>query len=266
MKVKTNGTIINYEIEGPEGAPVVMVSHGIATSLEIWTQVSRHLSAKYRVIRYDSRGHGGSDAPKGDYSLEMLGDDAVGMMDALNIRKVHYGGLSLGGMTAIGMAINHPDRLHSAICCDARGTATAEFVEGWKERIKNVREKGMEVLVEPTVSRWLTKAFYENKTSTDPLRTLIRNTPVDGYCGSAVALQGLNYGPRLGNIKVPMLYLTGAQDGGAPPAVMREMAEQTSGAQFVEIPNAGHISTVEQPKAVADAIDKFIGSRAARAA
>lgn len=266
MKIKTNGTTINYEIEGPEGAPVVMVSHGIATSLAIWTQVSKHLSSKYRVIRYDSRGHGGSDAPKGDYSLEMLGDDAIGMMDALGIRKVHYGGLSLGGMTAIGMALNHAGRLHSAICCDARGTATAEFVEGWKDRIRSVREKGMKVLVEPTVSRWLTKGFYEDKVRTDPLRTLISNTPVDGYCGSAVALQGLNYGPRLGQIKVPMLYLTGAQDGGAPPAVMREMAEQTPGAQFVEIPNSGHISTVEQPKAVADAIDKFIGSLASRAA
>lgn len=266
MKIKANGTTINYEIEGPEGAPVIMVSHGIATSLAIWTQVSSHLKSKYRVIRYDSRGHGGSDAPKGDYSLEMLGDDAVGMMDALGIRKAHYGGLSLGGMTAIGLALNHPDRLHSAVCCDARGTATTEFVDGWKQRIKDVREKGMEVLVEPTVSRWLTKGFYEDKERTNPLRNLIRNTPVDGYCGSAVALQGLNYGSRLGQIRVPMLYLTGAQDNGAPPAVMREMAEQTPGAQFVEIANSGHISTVEQPKAVADAIDKFISSLAARAA
>ena len=266
MKVKANGIAINYEVEGLEGAPVIMVSHGIATSLEIWTQVSGHLKSKYRVIRYDSRGHGGSDAPQGDYSLELLGADAVGMMDALGIRKAHYGGLSLGGMTAIGMALNHPDRLHSAICCDARGTATAEFVAGWQQRIADVRASGMDVLVEPTVSRWLTKGFYQDKARTDPLRDLIRNSPVDGYCGSAAALQGLNYGPRLGQIRVPMLYLTGAQDNGAPPAVMREMAQQTPGAQFVEIPNAGHISTVEQPQAVADAIDKFIGSLAARAA
>src|SRR4051812_20101382 len=266
MKVKANGININYEIEGPEGAPVLMVSHGIATTNAIWAEVSKNLRNKYRVIRYDSRGHGGTDALKGDYSLEMLGEDAAAMMDALSIRKAHYGGLSLGGMTAIGMALNHPDRLHSAICCDARGTATAEFITGWKDRIARVREKGMEGLVEPTGSRWLTKEFYADKARTDPLRELIRKTPVDGYCGSAVALQGLNYGPRLKDIRVPMLYLTGAQDGGAPPDVMKEMADATPGAQFVSIPNSGHISTVEQPAAVAAAIDKFISSLAARAA
>ena len=266
MKIKTKDITINYEVEGPQGAPVVMVSHGIATSLAIWTEVSRHLSSKYRVVRYDSRGHGGTDAPSGGYTLEMLGDDAVALMDALGLQKVHYGGLSLGGMTAIGLALNHPGRLHSAICCDARGSATEEFVAGWKQRIADVRAKGMDVLVEPTVSRWLTKEFYGDAKRTDPLRELIRRTPVDGYCGSATALQGLNYGPRLKDIKVPMLYLTGSQDNGAPPDVMREMAHQTPGAQFVEIPNSGHISTVEQPKLVAEAIDSFVSNLARRAA
>jgi 3-oxoadipate enol-lactonase len=124
----------------------------------------------------------------------------------------------------------------------------------------------METLIEPTVSRWLTQEFYADKARTDPLRALIRNTPADGYCGSAAALQGLAYGPRLGQIKVPMLYLTGAEDNGAPPAVMREMAAQTPGATFVEIPHAGHISTVEQPQAVAAAIDKFISGVSRQAA
>ncbi len=266
MKVKANGININYEAEGPESAPAIVVSHGIATSNAIWAEVSKHLSGKYRVIRYDSRGHGGTDAPRGDYSLELLGEDAIGLMDALGIKKAHYGGLSLGGMTAIGLALHHPDRLLSAMCLDARGTATQEFVDGWKQRIADVRAKGMEVLVEPTVRRWLTKEFYADKSRTEPLRELIRRTPVDGYCGSAVALQGLNYGPRLKDIRVPMLYLAGAQDNGAPPAVMREMAQQTPGAQFVEIPNSGHISTVEQPKLVAEAIDRFISSVANRAA
>jgi 3-oxoadipate enol-lactonase len=266
VKVKANGTTLNYEVEGPEGARWLIVSHGIATSLRIWDEVSNHLKSKLRVLRYDSRGHGGSDAPKGDYSLEMLGEDAISLMDALGIQKAHYGGLSLGGMTAIGLALNHPQRLLSAICCDARASGTPEYVEGWKQRINDVRDKGMEAQVEPTVSRWLTKEFYADKSRTDPLRELIRKTPVDGYMGSGVALQGLNYGPRLGQIKVPMLYLTGAQDAGAPPAVMKEMAQQTPGAQYVEIPNAGHISTVEQPKLVAEAIDKFISGLGSRAA
>lgn len=266
MKVKANGITINYEAEGPEGAPVLMVSHGIATSNAIWAEVSALLRGKYRVIRYDSRGHGGTDAPKADYTLDQLADDAAALIDALGLRKVHYGGLSLGGMTAIGMALDHADKLHSAICCDARAAANPDFVDGWKQRIGMVREKGMEALVEPTVSRWLHKDVLADKARTDPLRELIRKTPPDGFCGSAAALQGLNYGPRLKDIRVPMLYLTGAQDGGAPPAELREMTRQTPGAQYVEIPDSGHISTVEQPKAVAEAIDRFIGSLAARAA
>lgn len=266
MKVKANGISINYEAEGPEGAPVLLFSHGIATANAIWAEVSALLRGKYRVIRYDSRGHGGTDAPAGDYTLEMLVADAAGLIDALGLRKVHYGGLSLGGMTAIGMALSHADRLHSAICCNARASAGADFIEGWKQRIATVRQHGMEALVEPTVARWLHKDVLADKARTEPLRQLIRNTPAAGFCGSAAALQGLDYGGRLAGIRVPMLYLAGAQDGGAPPDAMREMAQATPGAQYVEIAESGHISTVEQPKAVAEAIDRFVSGLAARAA
>ena len=266
MRIETNGTTLNCRIEGREGAPWILFSHGIATSLAIYDEVSRLLSNKYRVLTYDSRGHGGSEAPGGGYTLEMLGDDAVGLMDKLGIDKAHYGGLSLGGMTAIGMAINHPERLHSAICLDARADAPPDFVSGWKQRIEAVREKDMEALVEGTLQRWFTPEALQNKAMADRMRDLIRKTPPEGFIGSATALQGLNFASRLGSIKVPMLYLVGAQDQGAPPATMRQMAEQTPGAQFVEIPNAGHISTVEQPQAVAQAIDTFISGLGSRRA
>jgi 3-oxoadipate enol-lactonase len=259
MRVKANGTWLNNEVAGPEGAPWLLLSHGIATSLAIWDGVAERLKAKYRVLRYDSRGHGGSDAPDGEYSLEMLGEDAIGLMDALGIDKAHYGGLSLGGMTALGLALDHPERLKSAIVCDARASAPAEYRKAWQERIDAVRARGMEAIVESTVTRWFAPDALERRAGmVDELRGLVRHTSVPGYCGSAAALQKLDYGRRLADITVPTLFLAGAQDQGAPPAVMREMHEAVSGSQFVEVADAGHISSAEQPAAVAAAIEAFI--------
>jgi 3-oxoadipate enol-lactonase len=259
MRVKANGTWLNNEVAGPEGAPWLLLSHGIATSLAIWHHVAERLKAKYRVLRYDSRGHGGSDAPDGEYSLEMLGDDAIGLMDAFGIEKAHYGGLSLGGMTALGLALNHPSRLKSLIVCDARASAPAEYQQAWAERSAAVRARGMQAIVESTVTRWFAPDALQRRADiVDGLRGLVRHTSVPGYCGSAAALQKLDYGRRLGEIAVPALFLTGRQDQGAPPAVMREMHQTVRGSQFVEIPDAGHISSVEQPAAVAQAIERFL--------
>lgn len=266
MKVKANGTTLNYEVEGPEGAPFILLSHGIATSNAIWTEVSGHLKAKYRVLRYDSRGHGGSDPAPGGYSMEMLADDAIGIMDALGIKKAHYGGLSLGGMTALGMAIDHPDRVLSALVCDARAQTNAESNKAWQERIDAVKANGIEAIVEPSIARWVAKSFQNEPARKARLAEIVRGTSVNGYVGSSIALQGLNYGNRLGQIRVPVLYLTGDEDQGAPPAVMQAMRDATPGAQYAEIPNAGHLSSFEQPQAVAAAIDKFISSLAVKAA
>jgi 3-oxoadipate enol-lactonase len=259
MRVKANGTWLNNEVAGPQGAPWLLLSHGIATSLAIWRGVAERLKAKYRVLRYDSRGHGGSDAPDGEYSLEMLGEDAIGLMDALGIDTAHYGGLSLGGMTALGLALDHPERLKSVIVCDARATAPPEYQKAWAERSEAVRARGMEAIVESTVTRWFAPDALQRRADVvEQLRGLVRGTSVPGYCGSATALQKLDYGRRLGEIRVPTLFLTGAQDQGAPPAVMREMQQAVRGSRFVEIPDAGHISAAEQPTAVAKAIEAFL--------
>ena len=265
MKVKTNGTMLNYDVEGPEDAPAIMVSHGIATSLEIWTEASSHLKGKYRVVRYDSRGHGGSDA-WGPYSLETLAADAVGLMDALGIKKAHYGGVSLGGMTAIGVGLLYPERVHSIIPCDARAQTNDEGNKSWQGRIEAVLKTGIEAIVEDSISRWVAKSFYDDKAKHEGLKQIVRGTSVPGYIGSSQALQGLNYGSRLGEIRVPALYLTGEEDKGASPEVMKAMRDKTPGAQFAEIPKAGHLSSFERPKEVAAAIEKFISSLPSKAA
>lgn len=264
MKVKANGTMLNYEVEGPEGAPCIMVSHGIATSLEIWTEASSHLKTKYRVVRYDSRGHGGSDA-WGPYSLETLAADAVGLMDALGIKKAHYGGVSLGGMTAMGMGLLHPERVLSIIPCDARAQTNDDGNRNWQGRIEAVIKSGIEAIVDDSISRWVAKSFFEDKAKHERLREIVRGTSVPGYIGSSQALQGLNYGGRLGEISVPTLYLTGEEDKGASPDVMKGLQAQTPGAQFAEIPQAGHLSSFERPKEVAEAIDRFISGLSTKA-
>jgi 3-oxoadipate enol-lactonase len=265
MKAKVNGTTLNYEVEGPENAPAIMVSHGIATSLEIWTEASAFLKSKYRVVRYDSRGHGGSD-PTGPYSLETLAADAVGLMDALGIKKAHYGGVSLGGMTAMGVGILYPERALSVIPCDARAQTSDESNKGWQGRMEAVIANGIEAIVDESIGRWVAKSFYDDKERHERLRTIVRGTSVLGYIGSSQALQGLNYGARLGEIRVPALYLTGEEDKGASPEVMKGLAAQTPGAQFVAIPRAGHLSSYERPQAVAEAIDRFISGLGTRAA
>lgn len=265
MKATVNGTTLNYEVEGPEGAPVIMVSHGIATSLEIWTEASGHLKSKYRVVRYDSRGHGGSGV-WGPYSLETLAADAVGLMDALGIKKAHYGGVSLGGMTAIGVGLLYPERVLSIIPCDARAQTNEEGNKAWQGRIEAVIKNGIEAIVDESIGRWVGKSFHEDKAKHERLRAIVRGTSVPGYIGSSQALQGLNYGDRLGEIRVPALYLTGDEDKGAPPEVMQAMQAKTPGAQFVAIPGAGHLSSFERPQAVAEAIDGFISGLVARAA
>jgi 3-oxoadipate enol-lactonase len=265
MKANVNGTTISYEVEGPEGAPAIMVSHGIATSLEIWTEASGHLKNKYRVVRYDSRGHGGS-SPWGPYSLETLAADAVGLMDALGIKKAHYGGVSLGGMTAIGVGLLYPDRALSIIPCDARAQTNDEGNKSWQGRIEAVIKTGIEAIVDESIGRWVAKSFFDDNAKHERLKGIVRGTSVPGYIGSSQALQGLNYGNRLGEIRVPTLYLTGEEDKGASPEVMKAMQAKTPGAQFAEIPQAGHLSSFERPKAVAEALDRFISGLVARAA
>ncbi len=258
MQVKSNGSTFNYVVEGPEGAPCIMLAHGIATDLTSWDDVAGRLTSRFRILRYDARGHGGSAGPAGAYSLAMLGDDAVGILDALGIAKAHYCGLSLGGMTALGLALDHADRLASAVVCDARATALPDYHKAWAERAAQVRAKGMESIADATISRWVAPAFLDNKAGIARLRTMVLRTSVDGYGGCAAALQNLDYGHRLREIRLPTLFLVGDQDTGAPPAAMREMHEAVPGSSFVEIAGAGHQAHIERPEAVAAAIADFV--------
>lgn len=265
MQIDSNGSTFNCRIDGERG-PWVTLSHGLATDLTMWDELAAALKGRYRVLRYDARGHGGSAAPSGDYTLDMLVADAVGILDKLGIERTHFGGLSMGGMVTLGVTLDHPRRVQSAIVADSRHTTTPEFTKAWLDRIEAVRKGGVEAVVESTVARWSSAGLAErNPAAVARMQAMIRRTSANGYCGCAAALARLNYGHRLGEISIPALLLCGDEDHGAPPENTRQMNAMIKGSRFAEIRQAGHISNIEQPAAFNDAVIAFLGE-AGRAA
>jgi 3-oxoadipate enol-lactonase len=262
MQINANGVTLNCTIDLKPNAPWVMFAHGIANDMSIWVDVAARLGSRFSILRFDARGHGGSEPVGGDYTFNMLIGDAVALMNALDISRAHYVGLSLGGMVGLGLALDHPERLISLACCDARASGSADYRNAWVHRRMAALEEGMEPMVEQSMARWFAPGFREHWPGrAAQVEAMIRRTSRNGYCGCAAALLTLDYFRHLGRIAIPTLYLVGKHDQGAPPATVRRMQEATPGAQYVEIPEAGHLSCIEQPDAVADALANFFNDR-----
>jgi 3-oxoadipate enol-lactonase len=256
MKVNANGINIQYTVQG-EGAWVVM-SHSLACDSRMWEAEARALSKKYKVLCMDTRGHGGSDAPPGDYTLDMLAADVKGVFDALGVKDAHWIGLSMGGIIAQICALNYPGIFKSMVLADTTSGYGPQAVAMWDERIANVRAKGINAIVQPTLERWLTEGFRQaHPDVTDKIGSWIAQTPVNGYCGCGKALPRLNATPRLGEIKVPTLVICGEEDTGTPPAMARTLQEGIAGAELVMIPNAAHLSNIDQPQMFLAAVENF---------
>lgn len=259
MQVQGDGATFNCRIEGVDGAPWVTLVHGIATDLSLWDEFAVGLSPQYRILRFDVRGHGASSASEGDYTLKLLARDVICILDALDIRNTHFVGLSMGGMIGLGLTLDHAARLLSATICDARANATDDYRDAWSKRIQSVRQNGIDAIVESTVTRWFTPAFQANEPDRmNWMRSMIRRTSVAGYAGCGAALKDLDYGSRLHEIRVPIFYVVGSDDQGAPASVMWDMHKTTPDSHFVEIPDAGHISNVEQPSLFNAAVAGFL--------
>src|SRR5215470_11053021 len=260
MKIKANGISINYHVDGPDGAPWLVLSNSLATNLNMWDDQARELGRAFRVLRYDQRGHGATEAPAGRYTFELLIADALALMDALAIRKAHFAGLSMGGATALGLAEKHPDRLEHVIVCDSPCQSTPASAQQWEERIVVAQKQGMEALVEPTVGRWFPPEVLAAKPPhIDKVRQMIRTTPVNGFIGCAAALADHNYAAAVATVTRPVLFLVGEKDAAAAP--MRKLSEALPGSRFVEIAGAGHISNLDQPAAFTRAVADFLGGK-----
>jgi 3-oxoadipate enol-lactonase len=260
MKVQANGIAINYQIDGPAGAPWLVFSNSLATSLAMWDEQATALKDAFRVLRYDQRGHGGSDAPAGRYPFDTLLADALGLLDVLAIEKAHFAGLSMGGATALGLAERHPNRFDRIIVCDSPCQSTPASSQQWEERIAVAQQRGIEALVEPTVGRWFPpETVAKNPPHLDKVRAMIRATPVNGFIGCAAALADHDYATAVASVKRPVLFMVGEKDG-ATPAAMRKLNEKLPGSRFVELAGAGHISNMDRPAEFTKAVRDFLAA------
>jgi len=260
MKIKANGITINYQIDGPDGAPWIVFSNSLATTTAMWDEQAAALKDKFRVLRYDQRGHGGTDAPSGRYPFDTLLADALGLLDALSIQKTHFAGLSMGGATALGLAERHGDRFDRIIVCDSPCQSTPQSAQQWEERIVVAQKEGIAALVEPTIGRWFpAETVAKNPPHLDKVRAMIRATPVNGFIGCAAALAAHDYASAVASVKRPVLFMVGEKDG-ATPTAMRKLNEKLPGSRFVELPGAGHISNMDRPAEFTKAIRDFISA------
>ena len=263
MKANANGIETYYEIHGKEGAPWLVFSHSLACSVRMWDgEIARH-QERYRVLAYDTRGHGQSAAPQGPYTLEALADDLRALLQQLKIERPHYVGLSMGGMIGQTAALKYPGISRTLTLCDTTSRYPAEAAPMWQERIRIAEAKGMAPLVQPTLERWFTEPFRKNHPDkVKPVATLIEKTPVAGYIGCCAAIPKINVTSRLKEIKAPTLVICGNDDPATPPAMAREIQQNIPGAKLALIPQAAHLANIEQPEAFNRALAEFLSSPA----
>jgi 3-oxoadipate enol-lactonase len=244
-QIDANGITIHYQLSGPVEAPVVLLSNSLGTRLEMWDAQLPALSQRYRVLRYDSRGHGRSSAPEGPYSIEMLAGDALGLLDALGIERVHFCGLSKGGMVGQMLGARHADRLRSLTLA-----STACYVapkELWDERIAAVRQGGMAAVADGVVERWFTAPFRAEPTIVvERVRQMVLETPAEGYAACCAAIRDMDLREAIRMIRLPTLIIVGEQDPATPPEKALEIHERIAGSHLEVIPDAAHLVNIEQ--------------------
>ncbi len=247
-------------VSGTKEVPVILLLNSMGTTTEMWEPQLPMLENHFRVIRMDHRGHGQSDTPDGDYSFDDLVADAIAVLDEHKVETATVMGCSIGSMTALGLGLAAPDRIDRVVCAAARADAPEMFRQSWDDRAAIINEKGVGALWNGSLGVWFTPAFQEaNPDVVAKMHAEFLKTTDQGYIRCGAALKGLDYLKDLPNMKVPTLFIAGAEDKGAPPAVMEQMAEVTPNSLFTVIPDAGHIVNVNAPEAFSLAIMEFLG-------
>ncbi len=263
MRVAANGTVLNYAIDGKEGAPWLTFSNSLATDLGMWEPQVAAFKNGYRILRYDTRGHGGSDVPPGPYDPAMMAADVVGLWDALGISQSHFVGLSMGGVIALSLMLDQPGRTLSVAVCDSRANSHPVHMERWAARNKGATDHGMGWLATDFTGHWFTQAAHEAK---DPwiakVRAMVEATDLAGYIAGVNVVTSVDYRPRLAELDgTKVLFLAGAQDIGDFPDQARAMHAAVPGSQCVLIEGAAHLCNLEKAqdfnKAIAAHLARF---------
>ncbi|WP_034303715.1 3-oxoadipate enol-lactonase [Herbaspirillum sp. RV1423] len=249
---------LHYQLDGDASLPVLVLSNSLGTSLAMWEPQISLLSKYFRVLRYDTRGHGRSQVTPAPYSIPQLAGDVIGLLDQLGIAQAHFCGLSMGGSTVMWLAVHHPERVKRLVLCNTG--ALIGTAEAWTSRIATVQRDGVASIADAVVSRWLTPEFAQaNPAKVKLLATMLKTTPDEGYAGACAAVRDINLREQIGGIKAPTLVVAGTGDIPTPPSDARFILSQIKDAQYVEL-GAAHISNQERPEEFTSALIKFLNS------
>jgi 3-oxoadipate enol-lactonase len=255
--IKTDdGCVIHAELEGPEGAPVLMLSNSLGTTLHMWDEQVSPFTRHFRLLRYDRRGHGKSSVPKGPYSMERLGRDVLAVLDGLGIPTINWCGLSMGGMVGQWLGANAPGRVDKLILSNT--SCYFPDKNGWNDRLKLVSEKGVAAFAPANMERWFTKGFREREPQTVArVQDMFAATALDGYLGCGAAVRDMDHRALLAQITAPTLVIAGKFDPATPLEGNEFIREHIPGAAIAVL-EAAHLANVEQPKAYTDTVLGFL--------
>ena len=254
--VRNGDATISYDLDGAPDAPAVLLINSIASTRELWARQLPALTARYRVIRYDARGHGRSSAPAGDYTLEQLGRDALAVLDDSHTNAAHVCGISLGGLTAQWLGVHAPERATSLVL--ANTAARIGTVDSWNERIALVRAKGMTAVADLTIPRWFSPEFQERDPETvHGFRTMVQSCPPEGYIGCCAALRDADLRDAIGSIGRPTLVIASSADVATPADGLAFIRDRVPGARMVTV-ESRHLSNIECAEEFTAAVMDFL--------
>lgn len=256
---RPDGSTIAWQAEGPPDATPILLSNSLASDRGMWDPMLPGMVGRYRIVRYDTRGHGASRSARADATLDELVDDALAVLDAARIARAVVVGISLGGMTGLALALREPSRVAGLLACHCRARIDADGIAAWEQRLDVVRRNGTAALVEPTLERWFAAPFRTSAPQAmAAVRRMIAATSPEGYEACVRAIQGIALHDALDRIAVPTGFVVGAQDAAAPIPEMKAMAQRVPGAQLTVLDPCGHLSSIERPEALRAAIDALV--------
>ncbi|HEY1361710.1 MAG TPA: 3-oxoadipate enol-lactonase [Xanthobacteraceae bacterium] len=254
--IDADGCPIYVEIEGPQHAPVLMLSNSLGTTLHMWDGQVAPFAEHFRLLRYDRRGHGKSGVPKGPYTMERLGRDVLAVLDALGIDRINWCGLSMGGMVGQWLGANAPDRVERLVLTNT----SSYFADkgAWNDRLGLVREKGLAAFAGPNMERWFTRRFLEHSPeAVAPIKAMFAATPLEGYLACGEAVRDMDQRDLLPKIKAPTLVIAGRHDPATPPQANAYIKEHVPGASLLVL-DAAHMSNIEARDAYTEAVLEFL--------
>ncbi|TQL68003.1 3-oxoadipate enol-lactonase [Nocardioides albertanoniae] len=253
MSAKTPAVAVHHVVTGPADAPVVVLSNSLGSTMSMWDAQVDALTEHFRVVRYDTRGHGGSPVPQGPYDIDDLADDVVSLLDSLGVEKAHFVGLSLGGMTGMRLAARNPERVDRLVllCTGAKLDPSS----AWHDRAATVRENGSGAVAEAVVARWFTPGYLAtNAEEKAAAEAVVASTPAEGYASCCEVIATMDLRPDLPRISAPTLAIAGADDPATPPPHLEAIADSVQDGRVLVVPESAHLANAEQPQTITSAI------------